>query len=133
EAFEAARILHGRAGSLKHPVDLGDLLLDAHQLFAVGAAAALHRGEFLLQLKAADLLLAEALGEAERGGAGDQPRAAQAERGPPTVAGKPRQHGKHAPKMAVCAQSRSISPKSDPAARCAPALCAPQESGVNAA
>ena len=60
EALEAAGVLHGRLGALEHPVGLGDLLLDAGQVVAVGAAA-LRRGKFLLELHAADLLLAHAL------------------------------------------------------------------------
>jgi hypothetical protein len=44
--------------SLEHAVGLGDLLLDAAEVGAVRAPAALGGGKLLLELHAADLLLA---------------------------------------------------------------------------
>jgi hypothetical protein len=44
--------------SLEHAVGLGDLLLDAAEIGAVRAPAALGGGKLLLELHAADLLLA---------------------------------------------------------------------------
>jgi hypothetical protein len=58
EALEAARVLHGRLRALEHAVSLGDLLVDAGQVAAIGPSAALRRGEVLLELHAADLLVA---------------------------------------------------------------------------
>ena len=62
EALEAAGIVHGRLSALEHPVGLGDLLLDAGQILAIGAAA-VRGGKILLKLHTAELLLAHALGE----------------------------------------------------------------------
>jgi hypothetical protein len=58
EALETARILHGCARALKHAVGLSNLLVDAAEVTAIGAATALRRGEVLLELHAADLLVA---------------------------------------------------------------------------
>ena len=85
EALEAAGILHRRPGALEHAVGLGDLLVDAGQFLAVDAAA-LGCGKLLLELHAADLLLAHALRQAiaahERDGA-------EREHGKARTAGRP--------------------------------------------
>jgi hypothetical protein len=57
EALEAARILHGRLRALEHAVGLGNLLVDTGDVTAIGSAAALRRGQILLELHAADLLV----------------------------------------------------------------------------
>ena len=58
EAVETASVLHGRLRSLEHAVGLGNLLLDAAEVRAVRAATALGGDKLLLELHAADLLLA---------------------------------------------------------------------------
>jgi hypothetical protein len=78
-ALKATGVVHGGASTLEHPVGLRDLLIDAGNLFAVGAPATLGRDKLLLELEAAHLLLAHALGERESGRA-EHARAAKGER-----------------------------------------------------
>ncbi len=79
ETLIAARILHGRSRALIDAIGVLDLLLDPGQGIAAAATAALG-GELLLQLHAADLLIAHRLGEREAGGACDHAGAEEAKR-----------------------------------------------------
>jgi len=111
EALEAAGILHGRLGALEHTIGLGDLLVDSWQRIAPRPAAALRGGEILLELHAADLLVARTLGENEAGAAHD-PYAAHSEHGNAQAADRPHTRRDHAPKTAMDAHDWFRSPGS---------------------
>ena len=81
EAFEAACVLHRGAGTLEDSIGLGDLLVDAGDLFAIGSAPALGRNKLLLELETAHLLLAHTLGERKSGNPAEQGGAANGEHG----------------------------------------------------
>ncbi len=100
EALEAAGILHGRLGALEHAVILGDLLVEAREVVAVGAAALRGGSQLLLELKAADLLLARPLRE-RKPGASSHGQAAERKRGEPASADRPHGRREHAPKIAI--------------------------------
>ena len=110
EAFEAAGVFHRRAGALEGAVGLGNLLIDAGHVLAIGAAAAMRRGEVLLKLHAADLTVAQALRECETS-AVNQPCAADREQNEASASGRPYGRRNTAPKITVAAHDWFPSPR----------------------
>jgi hypothetical protein len=124
EALEAIGILHGGLGALEYAVGLGDLLVDTRNVIAVGPSSALRGNEVLLQLHAADLLVALSQSEA---GAANHRRGAQRKHGEARAADRPHRRREQAPKIAMNAHDWFRSPGS-PATH-----YARLKSGVNAA
>ena len=80
EALEAVGILHRRLGALEHAVGLGDLLVDARHVVAIGAAAACAEASSCWSCMQRISLVAQSLRQGQPGAA-DERRAAQREQG----------------------------------------------------
>ena len=91
--------MHRRLGALEHAVILGDLLVEAREVVAVGAAALRGGSQLLLELQAADLLLAR-LRQRKRS-ASNKGRAAERKRHEPASAGRQHERRTHEPKIAI--------------------------------
>ena len=110
EALEAAGVFHRRARALEHAVGLGDLLIDAGHVLAIGAATATRRGEVLLKLHAADLPVAQALREAEPAPP-TSPAPQSASRARRATSDRPYGRRNDAPKITVAAHDWFPSPR----------------------